>query len=169
MEKEVYAIYWALLRLDDLVGGVHFTVRTDHYNLLFKNIHGSRNVLQWKLDIQHYDATKEHVAGKDNIPADVLNRLIVRPEPVQLHHVLTLQCTLTQRTLIERFHTHLHTHWGVEKTITLMMQHEPYETDGTNWSPPRRQAVRTELSDMPKDGRQTQNNTTSVTLCAIHS
>ena len=25
IEKEAYAIYWALLRLDDLVGGVHST------------------------------------------------------------------------------------------------------------------------------------------------
>ena len=36
------------------------------------NNHGSRKVLQWKLDIQNYDATIEHVAGKANIPADVL-------------------------------------------------------------------------------------------------
>ena len=110
IKKEAYAIYWALLRLDDLVGGVHFTVRTDHRNLLFMNNHGSRKVLQWKLDIQHYDATIEHVAGKANIPADVFSRLVVKPIPVQLHHVVILQCTLTQRTLIERFHTYLHTH-----------------------------------------------------------
>ena len=51
MGKEAYAIYWALLRLDDLVGGVHFTIRTDHRNLLFMNNHGSRKVLQWMLDI----------------------------------------------------------------------------------------------------------------------
>jgi len=57
IEKEAYTIYWALLRLDDLVGGVHFKIRTVHRNLLFMNIHGSRKVLQWKLNIQHYDAT----------------------------------------------------------------------------------------------------------------
>ena len=89
-------------------------------------------MLQWKLDIQHYDATIEHVVGKANIPADVFSRLVVRPIPVQPHHVVVLQCTLTQRTLIERFHTYLHAHWGVEKTIALMTQHEPVEIDGTN-------------------------------------
>ena len=61
IKKEAYAIYWALLRLDDLVGGVHFTIRTAHCNLLFMN--GSRKVLQWKLDIQYYDATIEHVGN----------------------------------------------------------------------------------------------------------
>ena len=71
IEKEAYAICWALLRLDDLVGGVHFTIRTDHRNLLFMNNHGSRKVLQWKLDIQHYNATIEHVAGKANTLYDV--------------------------------------------------------------------------------------------------
>jgi len=111
-----YAIFWALLRSDDLVGGVHFTIRTDHCNLLFMNNHGLRKVLQWKLDIQQYDAIIEHVAGKANIPTDVFSRLIV---PVQLHHVLILQCTLTQRTLIERFHTYLHAHCGAEKRLNL--------------------------------------------------
>jgi len=28
-------------------------------------------MLQWKLDIQHYDAIVEHVPGIMNIPADV--------------------------------------------------------------------------------------------------
>ena len=59
--------------------GVLFTIRTDHRNQLFMNNHGSRKVLQWKLDIQHYDGTIEHVAEKDNIPADVFRRLIIRP------------------------------------------------------------------------------------------
>jgi len=75
IEKEFYAIYWALLRLDDLVGGVHFTIRTDHRNLLYMNNHSSRKVLLWKLDIQHYDTTIEHVPGKVNIRADV-SRLV---------------------------------------------------------------------------------------------
>ncbi len=134
IEKEAYAIYWALLRLDDLVGGVHFTIRTDHRNLLFMNNHGSRKVLQWKLDIQHYDATIEHVPGKANIPADVFSRLVIRPTPIDVHHILILQCTPTQRGLIERFHTYLYAHWGVKKTLALMIQHAPIETNETKWT-----------------------------------
>ena len=50
IEKKAYAIYWALLRLDDLISGIPFTIRTGHRNLLFLNNHGSRKILQWKLD-----------------------------------------------------------------------------------------------------------------------
>jgi len=35
IEKEVYAIYWALKKLDDLLSGIRFTIRTDHWNLLY--------------------------------------------------------------------------------------------------------------------------------------
>ena len=110
--------------------------------------YGSRKVLQWKLDIQHYDATIEHVAGKANIPADVFSRLIIRPQPVVLNHVLVLQCSAAQRTLIERFHTYLHAHWGVEKTIALLTQHAPLETSGTVW-PQLRHDVRQFVQSCP--------------------
>ena len=39
--------------LDDLLGGIAFTIKTDHRYLLYMNNHGSRKVLQWKIDIQH--------------------------------------------------------------------------------------------------------------------
>ena len=68
-----------LLRLDDLIGGIPFTIRTDdERNLLFMNNHGSCKVLQWKLDIQHYDAIIEHVPGKANKPEDFFSRLVSR-------------------------------------------------------------------------------------------
>ena len=70
------------------MGGYYFTIRTDHRNLLFMNNLGSRKVLQWKSNTQHYDATIEHVAGKANIPADEFSWLIIRPQPVVLNHVL---------------------------------------------------------------------------------
>jgi transposase InsO family protein len=141
IEKEAYAIHWALLRLDDLIGGVPFTIRTDHRNLLFMNNHGSRKVFQWKLDIQHYDATIEHVPGKANIPADVFSRLVVRPggevptpsPNTQVNHIVTLDCTAAQRSLIEKFHAYLYAHHGVERTIALMVQHAPTETSATAW------------------------------------
>jgi len=51
---------------------------------------------------------------------------------------------------------------GVERTIVLMTQHAPLETSGTNWPKLRHvryPVVRTELSYLPKDGRQAQKNT----------
>jgi len=39
IEKEAFVIYWALGKLDEtgerLLGGIAFTVRTDHHNLLY--------------------------------------------------------------------------------------------------------------------------------------
>ena len=148
IEKEAYAIYWALLRLDDLIGGIPFTIRTDHRNLLFLNNHGSRKVLQWKLDIQHYNATIEHVPGKANIPADVFSRLVARPSDVPVFHILTLQCSATQRELIHKYHSYLYAHHGVDKTIALMIQYEPITTSKDNW-PMLRHDVRQFIQSCP--------------------
>ena len=48
-------------KLDDLLGGIAFTILTDHRNHLYMNKNESRKVLRWKLDIQHYNAMIEHV------------------------------------------------------------------------------------------------------------
>jgi hypothetical protein len=55
IEKEAYAIYYALRAMEHLLGGRHFTLRTDHNNLLFLNNAGSTKVFNWKLSIQHFD------------------------------------------------------------------------------------------------------------------
>ena len=41
IEREEYAIYYALQKLEDLLRGVQFTLRTDHNNLIFMNQTGS--------------------------------------------------------------------------------------------------------------------------------
>ena len=85
IEKEAYAIYWALLRLDDLIGEYHLPyTQTIETSCLYE----SRKVLQWKLDIQHYDAIIEHVPGKANIPADIFSRQIIRAPTLPLFHIL---------------------------------------------------------------------------------
>ena len=66
IEKEAFPIYWPLKKLDDLVGGVRFTIHTDHQNLLYLNNHGLLKVLQWKLDIHHCDAIIKYVPGELN-------------------------------------------------------------------------------------------------------
>jgi len=45
IEKEAFTIYWALKKLDDLLGRIAFLIKTDHRNLLYN--HGSSKVLQW--------------------------------------------------------------------------------------------------------------------------
>ena len=43
---------------------------------LLLNNHGYQKVLQWKLDLQHYDTIIEHIPGEENILADVFSRLV---------------------------------------------------------------------------------------------
>jgi len=132
IEKEVYAIYWAFTKLVDLLGGIRFTIRTDHRNLLYLNNHGSRKFLQWKLDIQHYDAIIEHFPGEQNIPADVFSRLVQNPAEASVHQILILQCTDAQWSMIKENHEWMHAHSGVDRTILHLTQRYPIETSNDN-------------------------------------
>ena len=132
IEKEAYAIYWALDKLDDLLGGIAFTIKTDHRNLLYMNKHGPRKVLQWKLDIQHYNAIIEHVPGNLNIPADVFSRLVEKAGTTYWssdvrHH------RAPQRQLIKECHEWLCAHNGVDRTLAILTQYHPSDTAAVAW------------------------------------
>ena len=58
---------------------------------IYDNNHGSKKILQWKLDIQHYDAVIKHVLGKANISADIFSREIISDQTLPLFHILALQ------------------------------------------------------------------------------
>ena len=68
-----------------------------YYYLLYLNNHGSRKVLQWKLDIQHHDAVIEHVPGEQNIPADVFSRLVSKQSDATSNQKLILQCKVANK------------------------------------------------------------------------
>jgi hypothetical protein len=137
IEKEAYAIYYCLTRMEDLLGGVTFTIKTDHKNLLFLNQAGSSKVLNWKLAIQKFDFHIEYIKGSDNRVADTLSRLIeINDESTPVLHtnvVTIVKCTDTQRKLIEQYHTSQGAHWGVDRTVQLMRQYEPQLTSKEIW------------------------------------
>jgi transposase InsO family protein len=80
-EKEGYAIYFGLKKLEYLIRDRKFTLRTDHKNLIYINTSGSAKVIRWKLAIQEYDFNVEHIAGQANVVADTLSRLVPTEEP----------------------------------------------------------------------------------------
>jgi hypothetical protein len=136
IEKEAYAIYIALQRFDELLGGVHFTIRTDHNNLIFLNNAGSKKVLGWKLAIQGFDFHIEHIKGIDNIPADAFSRQVARwtPDEVIINStIVRTTCTDLQRSRIKTCHEFYHAHWGVDKTIDFLIQNFPEDTLETVW------------------------------------
>ena len=79
-EKECYAIFFAVVKLEYLLRDIHFTLRTDHRNLTFLNDSFQSKVKRWKLAIQHFNFDIEHIPGKENIVADSLSRLVKIPK-----------------------------------------------------------------------------------------
>ena len=78
-EKEAYAIVYAFQKLQYVLRDMHFTLRTDHKNLLYINEDGSAKVRRWKLAIQEYNFDIEHIAGEEkNVAADAFSRLCER-------------------------------------------------------------------------------------------
>ena len=78
-EKEGYAIFYALKKLDYLLRDIHFTLQTDHKNLIYINDTASPKVVRWKLAIQEYDFDIEHIAGKKNFVTDGFSRFCQFP------------------------------------------------------------------------------------------
>jgi hypothetical protein len=130
-EKEAFAIFLALKKWDHILRNVHFVLRTDHKNLTYINFAGSAKVYRWKLSIQGFDFDIEHIAGKDNIVADVMSRLCPMMEysPEQVnnlfegHEEILLENGRLDPEIYEkisRYHNSLVGHHGVEATIRLM-------------------------------------------------
>jgi hypothetical protein len=130
-EKEAFAIFLALKKWDHILRNVHFVLRTDHKNLTYLNFAGSAKVYRWKLSIQGFDFDIEHIAGKDNIVADVMSRLCpmmdATPEQVNAlfeghEEYLNTDGRLdtTIQKAIAKYHNSTVGHHGVEATIRQM-------------------------------------------------
>ncbi len=74
-ERECYAIFMTFQKYEYLLRDIPFELYTDHENLIYINTPPSNKVLRWKLAIQEYDFTRNHIAGEQNIVADGLSRL----------------------------------------------------------------------------------------------
>ena len=64
-----------LRKFEYLVRDIPFEMYTDHENLVYLNNPPSNKVLRWKLAIQEYDFTLDHIKGELNVVADGLSRL----------------------------------------------------------------------------------------------
>lgn len=77
IEKECYAIWFALRKWEHLLRDVHFTILTDHRNLQFLNTNTPK-VVRWKMAVQEFDFTVRHIDGEKNVVADAFSRLCVQ-------------------------------------------------------------------------------------------
>ena len=76
IEKECYAIVWAVKMLWVYLEGKEFTVISDHAPLqwLYRMKTSNQRLLRWNLILQEFKFSVSHIAGKANIVADALSR-----------------------------------------------------------------------------------------------
>ena len=77
IEKEAFAIFYALQKLDQYLHDSEFVIRTDHKPL--KNFMNStienKKIQYWTTNIRGYNCKIEYIEGKKNVCADMLSHL----------------------------------------------------------------------------------------------
>jgi hypothetical protein len=78
IEKEAYAIIYALQKFDYLVFGREIQLYTDHNPLQYLAISApkSAKLTRWALSLSRYNIVVHHTRGIDNVTADCLSRCI---------------------------------------------------------------------------------------------
>ena len=126
IEKECYAIVFALKRMAYLIRDTFFTLRTDHNNLIYINIEPSSKVARWKLLIQEYDFQTEYIPGPENFVADALSRIVPFEETEEELFLLDqFEIPRDKLRLIGKVHNSQVGHFGVEKTLARLVEVNP--------------------------------------------
>ena len=79
----MYAKYFAVKKLEYMLGDVPFTWYTDHKNNILVRNNGSDKVLRWDLYLQQFDITKKYIKGVDNEVTDSWSRLCAVSDKTQ--------------------------------------------------------------------------------------
>ena len=76
VEKECYAIIWAIGKFQCYLLGTEFTLQTDHRSLSYqdKAKYNNHRLMRWALSLQPYTYTVETIKGSDNVGSDYLSR-----------------------------------------------------------------------------------------------
>ena len=134
-DKEAFAIFYSIYKLEYLLRDIHFTLKTDHKNLTYINHDYQARVLRWKLALQEYSFDVYHIPGKDNVVADAFSRMIPNysnfdnslinsPSVSSIEPILVLDEEFTippiYRDHIKQCHNTLVGHGGVERTLTFL-------------------------------------------------
>jgi hypothetical protein len=86
-DRTAFGVYFCVIKLEHLLLGRKFVIETDHANLLYMNIAKAPKVVRWRLRLQEFDFEIRHIAGKLNIVADGLSRLLAMRAARNHHNV----------------------------------------------------------------------------------
>ena len=125
IEQEAFAVYFGILAVSHHVLGHHFTVETDHRNLMYLDKATAPKLIRWRIRLQEFDFNVVHVPGTSNVIADVLSRV---------HHaegttscvnavsdeLLELVNDSKFNDVIAHFHNSTVGHRGANTTVRLM-------------------------------------------------
>lgn len=77
IEKEAFAIHYALQKLDHFLHNAEFTIRTDHKPLkyILEAPMQNKKIQLWALGLSGYNCKVEYISGPENTCADLLSRL----------------------------------------------------------------------------------------------
>ena len=77
IEKEAFAVVWALKRFDSLLFGTNIDIVSDHNPLAYlaESCSKSAKLTRWALALQRYRCTLRHRAGSKHSNADMLSRI----------------------------------------------------------------------------------------------
>ena len=76
-EKEMYAKFFSVKKLEYILADRPFTWYTDHKNNILNRSTGSDKVLRWQLYLQDFDINDVYIKGEDNEITDTWSRLCV--------------------------------------------------------------------------------------------
>ena len=76
IEKEAFAIKWALEKLDHYLHNAKFVIKTDHKPLkyILNSPLNNKKIQMWAMSIMGYNCTIEYITGRENTCADLLSR-----------------------------------------------------------------------------------------------
>jgi hypothetical protein len=74
IEKEAYAIYFAVHSFSYYLIGKSFILETDHANLVWINSSEVPKIVRWRIFMQPFSFLIRHIPGKMNVAADYLSR-----------------------------------------------------------------------------------------------
>ena len=121
IQKEAFAIFWTFKQLRAILRDRHFTVETDHRNLLYIKTDSNPMIVRWYVDMQEFDYTLKDILGSANPIADGISRC-VQNRMTQTQQVLATLIHIpdTIMILIGSVHNSLAGHHGVERTMYML-------------------------------------------------